>query len=305
MKELRELKKITRGDLAKDICSEKYLYMIEKGSRNPSTQIVRYISDKIGIDLFGYYEYLDCDNPIQVCEIMSQINIYRGENNLEELKRITASAKKISDFSNTPWKYELKINELIYDILKEGEYEKSIIEINNTLSHLKSNYPNDAMIIHFSTLLSIIYQLQGNFPDALKVLNSVAPYTLNKNGISKYVHLYISFRISLHILNYQLNQFDEAMFIANELIGYQKERGHYERMHISLFYLSFCFYKCNMLGKCIETFTDALSIISVFYRPMDISVISYDPVFFEILNNPLLPEWLVKKTKDTYFSTAI
>lgn len=40
-------------DTAKDICTEKYLYLIEKGERIPSVEITRFIGTRLGTDLFA------------------------------------------------------------------------------------------------------------------------------------------------------------------------------------------------------------------------------------------------------------
>ena len=48
IKEFRLLRQLTQEQLAENICSEKYVYLIEKGERTPSTDLLRQFSDKIG-----------------------------------------------------------------------------------------------------------------------------------------------------------------------------------------------------------------------------------------------------------------
>lgn len=68
IKEYRSLIGMSRNDIAKNICTEKYVYLIEKGQRTPSADMTRLLGDNLGIDLFEYYQYLDCINPIEVRE---------------------------------------------------------------------------------------------------------------------------------------------------------------------------------------------------------------------------------------------
>ncbi len=50
---------MSRKELAENICSEKYLYLIEKGDRTPSSEITRLLGDKVGVDIFKYYAVYD------------------------------------------------------------------------------------------------------------------------------------------------------------------------------------------------------------------------------------------------------
>lgn len=55
---------ISQKKLAGDFCSPKYVYLIEKGFRVPSTQFLKYFSDKLGADLLGIIPFLDSEDPV-------------------------------------------------------------------------------------------------------------------------------------------------------------------------------------------------------------------------------------------------
>ena len=74
IKQFRDLRELSRAELAKGICSEKYVYLIEKGKRTPSTQIMRHFCNKLKTDLFLYYEYLDCKDPINTYFFICEFN---------------------------------------------------------------------------------------------------------------------------------------------------------------------------------------------------------------------------------------
>lgn len=54
--------KMSRKALAEGICSEKYIYMNETNKRNPSAYILSDLSERLDLDFFGYYPYLDYKN---------------------------------------------------------------------------------------------------------------------------------------------------------------------------------------------------------------------------------------------------
>jgi len=104
-------------ELAHGICTDKYIYLIEKGERSPSTEILRLLGNRLGVDYVVYYEYLDCLDPIRVREFMIQMKVIRKNNNQAELMEVTLEAKKIPDFNTLPWKYEVVLNEPSYLVL--------------------------------------------------------------------------------------------------------------------------------------------------------------------------------------------
>lgn len=59
IRDSRNRLRMSRKELAENICSEKYLYLIEKGDRTPSSEITRLLGDKVGVDIFKYYAVYD------------------------------------------------------------------------------------------------------------------------------------------------------------------------------------------------------------------------------------------------------
>ena len=64
IKEQRTMNNMSRQTIAEGICSEKYIYLIERNERNPSAYILDQLSEKLGIDLFEYYQYQNFKNSI-------------------------------------------------------------------------------------------------------------------------------------------------------------------------------------------------------------------------------------------------
>lgn len=116
IEEYRNKSKMSRSALAVNICSEKYIFLIEKGKRTPSSIMLKQLSQRLGVDLFEYYKYLDCIDPTAVRDYMKVFHNYRMKNYTEELKKETEAAMNLPDFKNKPWSYEIQLNILSYNV---------------------------------------------------------------------------------------------------------------------------------------------------------------------------------------------
>lgn len=115
---------VSRNKISKNICSEKYLYLIEKGDRTPSAEILRLFSNKLGVDLFEYYHFLDCADPIQVCDGIKLFNLYRRVADFGTLKNLSDDMASLPDFQRAPWKYELDVNRISYTLFLEKKSKR-------------------------------------------------------------------------------------------------------------------------------------------------------------------------------------
>lgn len=97
----REERQFSRLHLSKDICTEKYLYMIEREMRTPSAEILDAFGIRLGVNLFDYFPYLDCDEPRKVLKHMNKINAYRWTTDFSLLQSTFEETKKIKDFQKT------------------------------------------------------------------------------------------------------------------------------------------------------------------------------------------------------------
>lgn len=300
IQEYRKMLKMSRRDLSTNICSEKYIYLIERGERTPSAEMTRLIGDKLGIDLFKYYEYLDCENPIRVEAIMKLFDRYRAQNNMNALKEITDEAMELADFNKIPWVYEIKLNNNTYMILKESRYKEAVESINNLLENMESKYFKSICVANFNILLSTSYIMLMDYNHAKET--SLAAYEIvsSKQKNEKYAQVVITVKINKITIHFLLGELDEVIKEANLLDQYQTEMASYERSHFTFFYLAFAYYKMGLEEKGISCFLKGLYVSLTKYRPTDIFLLSSYEVFIEILDDPRVPSVLVDQFKKEY-----
>ena len=154
IKEVRCNLGMSRSELSENICSEKYLYLIEKGERTPSTEIVRLFSAKLGANIFEYYKYLDCIDPVKVLEAIKKFNTYRRIADFESLKKLSDSMAVLPDFQKMHWKYEIEVNRLSYMVFVDQKCNEAITLIKELLSQIEPKYSEEEYTANLYLLLS-------------------------------------------------------------------------------------------------------------------------------------------------------
>ncbi|MEA4816073.1 MAG: helix-turn-helix transcriptional regulator [Lachnospiraceae bacterium] len=304
IKEYRVRAGMSRKELAENICSEKYVYFIEKCERSPSVDMTRMLGDKLGVDLFEYCEYIDCIDPIEVNETIKLFNKYRAENNLAKLKEETDAAMLFPDFNNKPWIYEIEINRIFYMALKENKPEEAIKNICNLLKQIEPKYTNGIWIASAYALLSMCYQMKNDFKKAKEAILPACVIIKGKQGILKYSQVIITVKLTCITMLYACRRFDETIEECKLLIKYQTDMSAYERLHYTFFYIAFAFYDKGMREEGIRWFEKALSAGVFRYKPTDIYYISLNKTFGLLMADERLPRELITAFKKMYNEPA-
>lgn len=84
----RQALNMSRKELSENICSEKHIYLIEKGQRSPSTNMLKLLGDRLGVDFFEFLPYLDCNEPLVIRDKLRNFYTYRINLDFDSLKKI-------------------------------------------------------------------------------------------------------------------------------------------------------------------------------------------------------------------------
>lgn len=291
---------ISRKELAENICTEKYVYLIEKGKRSPSADMVNLLGDKLGIDLFDYYQYLDCINPIDVRDNINKFNMYRAKSDFSKIKEVTDSALRLPDFHSKPWIYEVEFNKISYMVFSEQRYDESIIELENFINNIEPRYSNSTIVANAYVLISSCYQLTGDLLRAKDVISSAYEIIKNKNKNEKYEQVIISIKISSITMHYLLNELNEVIDEGIELLEYQYKVNSYERAHYTFFYLGFAYYKLELYDEAFKYFKKGFYLLMIDYKPMEVYYISMQDLFDTLLNHSGISQEMICEFKNKY-----
>lgn len=298
--EYRNKNKMSRKELSENICTEKYIYLIEKGERNPSASIIKLLGDRLGVDLFSYYEYLDCKNPLLVKEHIEKFEMYRAKLEPQLLDKVTNSAIELEDFRNEPWIFEIEINKISYDIFEKNKYRESIEKVNSFINKLGHKYSRGIYLANAYLLLSICHIFLGDPISAKKASYSAYDAMENKYQIKRYEKTITHIKVNIMILSYLLGEYDNVIREAKEILNHKYKTDSFDRNHYAYFYLAFANYRKGMGDEVIEYFKKGIYLCLADHRAEDIKYIAREDAYKELINDERISRELAAEFKKKY-----
>lgn len=299
IKIFRNKSKMTRAKLASNICTEKYIYLIERGERVPSTEMIRMLSNKLGVDLFEFYKYRDCIDPIIVYETIKKFNIYRRLGNFTALKEVTNTSMYLTDFQKKPWICEIETNEIIYLIYEQHKYNDAIEEINKLIiAHDQEDY-HDSCISNLFILLSNCYEMIGDLKNAKNVALTANELIHNKK-IPNDHRVVINVNITLLKLDYFSGEYNGVINKGNKLIQHLSDTNNNERSFYAYFFMAFAYYKIGKYSDSIKWFKKGIYLLLVYHKPNELYYLMLQDLFLVLLDGGAINAELVREFKKMY-----
>ncbi|WP_157950234.1 helix-turn-helix domain-containing protein [Vallitalea okinawensis] len=221
----REKKGFTQKELAKDICSPQYIYLIETGKRIPSSYILEQLSTKLGGDIRQYLNLSEYSDPLKLLRVQEEITFLRENHDFQGLyeKLLTVNNEdlqnnKIKQFYL--WNKAICINELFSDIDETFTLlEEALAQTKefNCIEELLDEFLSKEEL-HILNSITKLYADLGNYKCAIRI---------NKHLLDKVSTTYLDFYTSkvYHILLYNLakylskdNQYEEAIMYMDQFI---------------------------------------------------------------------------------------
>ena len=272
---------MSQKELAEDICTEKYIYLIEKGDRTPTVDLVRDFSDKLGVNLFDYYQYLDCSDPIMAYKTINAFNKYRTTMDYDLLQKATHEALKLPDFHVKPWIYEIEVNRFYHLIFVEQKHQEAINGIEDLLSSIAKKYLTTEYTANFYILLSTGYQAIGDLAKAKQNVLLAYEIIKNKKTHHRYKQIIISVYLNIITLCYFSKDYDRAIENGLWLNQFQIEHGSDNRAHFTFFYLAFAYYQKGNREVANKWFMKGMRLMLLEERPLALFYIaSFEPFRF-------------------------
>lgn len=292
IKEQRLALNMSRKTLAEGICTEKYVYLIETKKRNPSTYILNSFSERMGIDLFEYYQLLSYKDKSAVADYKERFERYIQLGNLEKLREVSLEAAKLADFQVEPLSYDIVIIELVHRGLVLGETSQVIKELNDVFKQDKLNIDN-ITLINGHVLLASCYQMEGQLDQAAEVLKVAYDMIKDKGEFARYNTVIITVLISIASLLHNTEEYDELIQYSNVLRGFQEKYSEYNRIYYVDFYLAIAYYKTNELAQAKEHFEKGLYAALLFKSKLDTSYILMMEGFSEVADKLEINQYLL------------
>lgn len=275
---------LTQKELAEGICTDKYIYLIETKQRNPSVKMINKLSEKLKTDLFQYYQYLHFENPATVMEYKERFERHIQLSEIEKLKEAADEAAQLNVFQSEPLSYDISIINHFYTGITEKNRENSIHELIYILQNEELEI-DPLTFINGHVALSSIYQIDGQFEEARKILLVACELVKDKTDYARYHISYTNVLISLIALLYHNESYDKLINYSKKLLTFQKKYNEYNRIYYAEFYLAAGYFQKNKLAESKNQFTRSLQLISLFENEIDSKVIRNTPIFSEMVKS--------------------
>lgn len=246
----RKQHKLSREQFCEHICSPKYIYLIEKGERTPSIQVLEALSFKHGIEFNDYLLFIDYGNPFLIKDTLDQMDNLMIKRNFSALRQITEAAQSTEEFSTPPFNHRIAFNFAWLLVNETKEYGKAIELLNEILNQLGSStlnptpdsYPNFRPLLRSHGLLAICTIQEGDLLSGLTQLQMVYNQLLSRRYLESLKSTFISVALNLcYALSLNKN-FDQTKAISHDLIEFQKKINHLDRLHLSFSHLGHALY---------------------------------------------------------------
>jgi transcriptional regulator with XRE-family HTH domain len=276
---------MSRKDLSENLCSEKYIYLIEKGERTPSANLLKLMGEKMGVFLFDFYPYLDCEDPLYVREKMNFFNMCRINLDFKGLKEATEEAGKMPDFNNKPWCFELQLNSIYYHAFEEEKYRDALMQSEKLLKEVKAYGVTHIFLINAHTLMTTCSLVIGDIYAAKKsALNAYELIRCNDDS-ELYERMLTKVIVNLMGAHYVNNEFDDVIKRGSELLDIKHKRDSYGKIHFVHFFMALAFYCKDRWDDAAKHLKKAVCFLMADSKPSDVNFIAMDGRFTMMLND--------------------
>jgi transcriptional regulator with XRE-family HTH domain len=300
IQKLRVNKNLSRNALSDGICSEKYIYLIEKGQRTPSSEISHLLSIRLGIDLFQYYEFLDCEEPIFVRDSISRLNAYRRTTNFRKSIALISELENHPDFQRAPYSYELEIDKLGYRMFSKNEYVDAIEDIISLIDSVDNKYREEEFMANLYILLSTALQNSMRLEEAKKAQNQAMSILENKEGITRYHQVISSSRLNRMTLAYLESDYQAVISDGLWLCDFSSRNNVNDRSNFTYYYIAMGYWGAGQKEEAMLWLENCVFAMLTNYRPYEISIISSFGPFSEMIRNSEICDNILNRLKRMY-----
>jgi len=299
IKELRESANITRVQLCNGICTDKYLYMIEKGQRTPSVEILKLFSDRLHCNLFEFCEYLSYPDPLRTRAMIERLNECRYKSDMPGLREAVERARKMAAFKREPLKYYLETNSLIEKILCQRSFAQGVESAEHLLSKIPDRYIAEPFVVELHILLSGCHQILGSWEKAQEAIEQADARFHQCYSFAARVEIFISLMINKQQISCRMQKHRQSLETGLRLYEYQQQQQRYRRIDITCLYNAYACYHLADTDAAMQWFKRGLY-AALLSGSDSIYTQTLNEDFWALMQQDAMPADLKKEIMDTY-----
>ena len=299
IRDLRDQQGVNRVDLCAGICTDKYLYMIERGTRTPSTEILRFLGNRLHVDLFSYYEYIDCADPVRTRALILKIDDHRYMSRFDLVDPLILRAAKMADFRHDPLKQYLEFCRISVESVGKRNFKGGVERLIPFLAGIPARYAGEPFVIEAHALLAYCYQFLCQWDKAEAALLECDKQVQAARLGSGAADARISYSLMRMTLAYHQKDYERTLQESSALIKYQLRLGRIRRMHLCCFFIAYALLHQQRMEAAVQWFKKGLYVV-LFQRMNSFYPVAHYPEFTTLLKHPGIPKSMVEDLKAMY-----
>lgn len=300
IKYFRQINNMPREQLSRGICTAKYLYLIEKGDRTPSNAILAKLGERMNMSFFDYYNYLECEDPIEVKKIMTEFMRYRRNFDFEKLTHYQDVADAVPDFKKIPWIFEIDFNQSMLKLILDRKPKEAARDILNTISKMPPEYQYGVHHLRQLILLSFCYLESDKIKTATFTIEQVRENVECKADFFEFQQIYFIGAYIHIIIKLRNGDPAAALEIVDKVLLRQKEMHYYDFHHFSLLLKGYALLKLGKFEDARSPVSKGLLSLLVFDKCRDITYLNHIGIMPDILQSGLVDEKISEEIKNKY-----
>ncbi len=280
---------LTQKDLADGICTARYIYLIEKGDRTPSIDVLKKLSARLRVNLFEVSNYLACKNTIQAYEAVNLFERYRSKLDLKGLSEATQRMEKEEDMQREPLKLEIILNKAIIDVLGGNRTEEIIRVFEQNYDRLINGRYFEKTYIRYLALIAFSYLMLNDHQKSESII-SKAFELLNAMDEDEFKETIILTRMIHLALTYKMGKYDETINEGLRLLEYQRKRSLFERTECTYYLITLAYLKKNQNKKAYEFTMKIIYIALLEDVSIAVDIFKKNPDFIQFLSSDFDPK---------------
>lgn len=295
IRELRLRQNLTQNQLAEGICTAKYLYLIEKGERTPSNEVMGELSRKLGEDLFDYYDYLSYENPIAVRKIMGKAEQSLRVSAYSDLTALIEEANQLPDYHVPPLSHHITYLRGIYLLQVEQNAQEARNLAQDALHSMTSSWIDSTFSLRHQNLLARSRIALEEWEEAC-LLSSRMIQSLDKvMNLKQNRQLVLSTYITFLITHLFSGRYSETIQKGLELMAIQAEWNLLDASAYLYFILAFAYRKNGDHQESSRMLENGILFSLLHGKEQSIADVNQRGIIDEMLTDHTLEEDLVAK----------
>ncbi|WP_170031818.1 helix-turn-helix domain-containing protein [Alteribacillus bidgolensis] len=210
IQELRRYHSMTQSDLAKGICTQAQVSKIENGTIIPYSNTLFQISERLGADMYYFFEEARSDRPDYVEEVFEHLKELRFNHQYEEIRSILQHEKNNPLFQHSYYKQYMLWHKSICLYHLDRNTEEAVQVINEALS-VDDNPSFTERKGEMMNTLAVFYDLEKDYEKASEICKKALSHF---HSLKRIKNISVELRLIYTLTKSLTNQehFDSSVF---------------------------------------------------------------------------------------------